>query len=161
MVTPVPAWSAPVDAQPSDNGGAVDDRGALASGDRGAAAGGDRSGGSGRIDRDPDSALRDLDSGDERTCALDLRYIAYCWGNDGTGRLGAGDFLAHLAVTSGFEAFCMAGTATGTGCDLTGLINGKQYDVTVFAYATDGTKLSEFATATPGVKAGPADLASC
>jgi hypothetical protein len=72
------------------------------------------------------------------------------------GGFGSGDFLAYLAVTSGFEAFCSVGTATGTGCDLTGLINGKQYDVTVFTYATDGTKLSEFATATPGVKAGPA-----
>ncbi|MFG1607508.1 hypothetical protein [Actinoplanes sp. NPDC049265] len=69
---------------------------------------------------------------------------------------GSGDFLAYLAVTSGFEAFCTVGTATGSTCDLTGLTNGQQYDLTVFTYATDGTTLSEFATATPGVTAVPA-----
>ncbi|GLY96204.1 hypothetical protein [Actinoplanes sp. NBRC 103695] len=155
----------------------------------------------GRIDRDPDIDLRDLDSGDEHSCALDERNVAFCWGNAGAGRLGAGasgasgvpvqvqglprapaavsgvravpidrglriswrpatgfgsgDFLAYLAVSSGYEAFCTVGTATGTGCDLTGLANGRQYDVTVFTYATDGTELSEFATATPGVGRTP------
>ncbi|MEV7624178.1 hypothetical protein [Actinoplanes sp. NPDC089786] len=64
---------------------------------------------------------------------------------------GSGDFLAYLAVTSGYEAFCTVEAATGTGCDLTGLTNGRAYDLTVFTYATDGTALSEFATSKPGL----------
>lgn len=68
---------------------------------------------------------------------------------------GSGDFLAYLAVTSGFEAFCTVGAATGTGCDLTGLTNGRAYDLTVFTYATDGTALSEFATSKPGLVPPP------
>ncbi|MEV6490395.1 hypothetical protein AB0M20_17470, partial [Actinoplanes sp. NPDC051633] len=43
-----------------------------------------------RITRDTNAALRDLDSGDQHTCALDARYVAYCWGNGDTGRLGIG-----------------------------------------------------------------------
>lgn len=151
----------------------------------------------GRGDRDLDSALRDMDSGDEHTCALDALYVAFCWGNGGAGRLGAGavaasrvpvevlglprspaavthvrvvpldgglrvswrpvtdfgsgDFVSYLAVTSDFTAVCDVGTATGTGCDLTGLTNGANYDVAVLTYATEGTSLSEFATAAPGL----------
>ena len=146
-----------------------------------------------RVVRDSDIGVRDLDTGDEHTCALDARYVAHCWGNGGAGRLGtgaarvpgkvlalprapaavsavrvkpidrglrvtwrpaadfgSGHFVSYLAVTSDFGAYCEVGAPTGTSCDLTGLANGADYDVTVLTYATEGTTISVFATAAPG-----------
>lgn len=62
---------------------------------------------------------------------------------------GSGTFLTYLAVTTNFEAGCEVDTATGAGCDLIGLVNGTDYDVTVLTYTTDGTTLSAFSTAAP------------
>ncbi|MEV6490640.1 fibronectin type III domain-containing protein, partial [Actinoplanes sp. NPDC051633] len=74
---------------------------------------------------------------------------------------GSGDFVSYLAVTSDFGAFCEVTTPTGTGCRLTGLTNGADYDVTVLTYATEGSTISEFTTAAPGVTtaASPTRLA--
>lgn len=40
--------------------------------------------------RDPDVLLKDLDTGDRHSCALDARGAAYCWGADDAGQLGNG-----------------------------------------------------------------------
>ena len=61
---------------------------------------------------------------------------------------GSGRFVSYLAVTANFESTCEVRVATGTGCDLLGLTGGSTYDVAVLTYATEGSALSAFGTAT-------------
>jgi alpha-tubulin suppressor-like RCC1 family protein len=62
---------------------------------------------------------------------------------------GSGDFVLYLAITAGFESGCVVQTVHDTGCNLTGLTNGEEYDVAVLVLATGGTALSDFITAKP------------
>ena len=67
---------------------------------------------------------------------------------------GSGEFVLYLAITAGFESGCVVQKVHDTGCDLTGLTGGEEYDVAVLVIATGGTALSEFITATPAAAAG-------
>jgi alpha-tubulin suppressor-like RCC1 family protein len=75
------------------------------------------------------------------------------------GEFGSGRFVSYLAVTSTNESSCEVTAATGNGCDLPGLENGRDYDVAVLTVATDGNGLSDFATGAPGSRpaGGPSD----
>jgi hypothetical protein len=62
---------------------------------------------------------------------------------------GTGTFISYLALTTNFESSCEVTTATGTGCELLGLVNGAEYEVAVLTYASDGSTVSASAGAVP------------
>ena len=67
--------------------------------------------------------------------------------------LGSGSFTYFWVTTAGYEAGCTLTDATAGGCELTGLRNEREYDVTVVVRTGDGLTMSDFVTATPAAAA--------
>jgi alpha-tubulin suppressor-like RCC1 family protein len=67
--------------------------------------------------------------------------------------LGSGQFTYFWATTAGYESGCTLTVATADGCQLTGLRNERQYDVSVVVRTGDGITVSDFVTATPAAVA--------
>lgn len=61
--------------------------------------------------------------------------------------LGSGKFRYVWAATADYRSTCVLTVATAGGCDLVGLRNGQEYDVTVAVRTQDGLTVSDFVTA--------------
>lgn len=60
--------------------------------------------------------------------------------------LGSGAFRYVWATTPDFRSSCLRTVATAGGCELTGLRNGQEYDVTVVVRTRDGLAVSDLVT---------------
>ncbi|GAA3350784.1 hypothetical protein GCM10020358_77990 [Amorphoplanes nipponensis] len=67
--------------------------------------------------------------------------------------LGSGPFGYYWVTTAGYESGCTLTVVTAAGCELTGLRNDREYDVSVVVRTGDGITVGEFVTATPAAAA--------